>query len=198
MQKEINMKKQLADVLIELMKNMSLDKITVKDIVDKAGVSRQTFYYYFHDIYEVIEWYLDDLAEKTIGEFNYNEDWIYGYLVVLRWAKANKTILMNIYYSVSREMIEFYLNRTLYDYVLQVVLRKGANRNVTLKQKEFIANFYTMSLNAVTLDWMRKNMKEEPEQLADEIFTLIKGDCERALKKFEVSNKSGYKEKINI
>ena len=32
-----------------------LQKITVRDIVDDCGINRNTFYYYFRDIYEVAE-----------------------------------------------------------------------------------------------------------------------------------------------
>ena len=105
---------------------------------------------------------------------------------------------MNIYYAVHRETIEFYLNRTLYEYVLNVVMTKGENMAVTSKQKERIANFYTMSLNAITLEWMRTNMKEDPDCLAWEIYILIKGDCERALRNFEVFNKVGMKDKKKL
>jgi AcrR family transcriptional regulator len=32
-----------------------IDKITVRDVVDECGINRNTFYYYFQDIYAVLE-----------------------------------------------------------------------------------------------------------------------------------------------
>ena len=38
----------------ELLLEKSIDKITINDITEKCGINRQTFYYHFHDIYELI------------------------------------------------------------------------------------------------------------------------------------------------
>lgn len=47
---------KLAEVLKKLMKEKSLHKITIQDIVEESGLTRQSFYYHFHDICEIIEW----------------------------------------------------------------------------------------------------------------------------------------------
>ena len=43
-------KKAIVETFLELLKEHSLDKITVKDIVEKCGINRNTFYYYYQDI----------------------------------------------------------------------------------------------------------------------------------------------------
>lgn len=47
---------KLAEALKKLMKEKSLHKITIQDIVEESGLTRQSFYYHFHDICEIIEW----------------------------------------------------------------------------------------------------------------------------------------------
>ena len=49
-------KKALAESLKELGSTRILDKITVADITEHCGVNRQTFYYHFKDILDLIEW----------------------------------------------------------------------------------------------------------------------------------------------
>ena len=46
-------KHALAGALLELLNTTTLDNITVKDIVERAQVSRQTFYYHFGDVYQL-------------------------------------------------------------------------------------------------------------------------------------------------
>ena len=46
----------LAQCFKELMKEKSFQKIIVKDITDRANVKRPTFYTYFRDKYDVVEW----------------------------------------------------------------------------------------------------------------------------------------------
>ena len=48
----------LAYALKDLLKNKPLNKITVSDITDKCGINRQTFYYHFADIMELVGWLL--------------------------------------------------------------------------------------------------------------------------------------------
>lgn len=59
----INVKKLLADALIELSDEKPLSKITVCDIVTRAGTGRQTFYNHFKDKNDLIYW----IFCKTLG-----------------------------------------------------------------------------------------------------------------------------------
>ena len=48
-------KKAIIESFLHLAERKPPDKITVRDIVDDCGVNRNTFYYYFQDIYAVLE-----------------------------------------------------------------------------------------------------------------------------------------------
>jgi AcrR family transcriptional regulator len=54
-------KKVLQDSLVEIMKTKSILDITIKEICDKAGVSRSTFYTYYKDQYNLLR----QLEEET-------------------------------------------------------------------------------------------------------------------------------------
>lgn len=54
-----NTKKMLANTLLSLMKKKSLSKITISEIVKECQINRKTFYYHFEDIYELLEWHLE-------------------------------------------------------------------------------------------------------------------------------------------
>ena len=49
-------KKALAETLKKLLSKNKLNKITIKEITEDCGVNRQTFYYHFKDIYDLLEW----------------------------------------------------------------------------------------------------------------------------------------------
>ena len=48
-------KREIKTRFMELLSEKNLDKITVKELVDACGISRNTFYYHYHDIFEVME-----------------------------------------------------------------------------------------------------------------------------------------------
>lgn len=56
----------LAESFKELMLKSSFDKITIKMITDAAGVIRPTFYNYFQDKHEVMEWLLEEEVFKGV------------------------------------------------------------------------------------------------------------------------------------
>ena len=44
----------IMDSLIDLLRKKPFIKITVKDIVTHCGINRNTFYYHFEDIYDLL------------------------------------------------------------------------------------------------------------------------------------------------
>ena len=54
----------IARTLIELLDEKPMSKVTVKDIVERCGVNRNTFYYHFHDIPAVVEYlyYMNEVS----------------------------------------------------------------------------------------------------------------------------------------
>ena len=61
----------LAESLKELSKTRPIEKITIKEITDNAGVIRPTFYNHFQDKYELLEWIVrEDLMEPAMPLFD--------------------------------------------------------------------------------------------------------------------------------
>ena len=48
-------RREIKTRFMELLSEKNLDKITVKELADVCGISRNTFYYHYHDIFEVME-----------------------------------------------------------------------------------------------------------------------------------------------
>ena len=49
-------KRKIADCVKKLMRKKEIRKITIQDVMDAMNMSRQSFYYHFKDIYDVLEW----------------------------------------------------------------------------------------------------------------------------------------------
>ncbi len=58
---KISMKELLCEGLYELMKTKPFEKITIKQICDKTGVIRGTFYNHFMDKYEALEYLITQM-----------------------------------------------------------------------------------------------------------------------------------------
>lgn len=178
----------VADALEALSENLPLDRITVRDLTSRCGIARQTFYYYFHDIYDVVEWFFRQAVETALGECHGMEDWPTGYLLLLRFMQQHKTLVTNIYRSVRREYVDYFMNQMLLRYVQPLATQTAEGMNVTQEQAEFVARFYTLALNNISLDWIRNGMKESPAALADKASTLLRGTFQKSLSNFQQQN----------
>ena len=83
-------KKALAASLKKLLSKKELAKITISNITDDCGVNRQTFYYHFKDVYDLLEWiYLNEVIQSMNGKDTY-DNWQQVFLSIFEYILANK------------------------------------------------------------------------------------------------------------
>jgi Bacterial regulatory proteins, tetR family. len=63
-------KRILANSLKEMMKSKAIEKISIREITDNANVNRQTFYYHFEDIYDLLKWTFQQEAVQLLAVHN--------------------------------------------------------------------------------------------------------------------------------
>ena len=89
--------------LKKLLSRKELSKITISNITDECGVNRQTFYYHFKDIYDLLEWIYKNEVIDEID--NKDEDWQQRFLYIFKYVLKNKEFVKNTYNSISREYL---------------------------------------------------------------------------------------------
>lgn len=178
-------KEALALSLKKLLLQKTLDKITVKDVVEDCGVNRQTFYYHFQDIYDLLSWLFVQEAEKTLKENRTHDTWKIGLLQGLYYIREHKKLIVNAYHSVARENLERYLYTVTFDLIMYVIEEEAVGFKVDKEDKKFIADFYKYAFVGLVLEWIRKGMKEEPEKIVSQLGNLIDGNFKKDLAKFE-------------
>ena len=177
-------KRALEASLKKLLLQKPLNKITINDITEDCGVNRMTFYYHFKDIYDLVDWIMVEDAAKALEGRQSFETWTDAFLDILRQVQENKVLVMNVYRSMSREQVEQYLYK-----LLDPMLREFMDRNIrdfTVQDadKQFIIDFYKYALVGMVLEWIRKDMKEDPVRMTERLNILLHGDFERALRRF--------------
>lgn len=120
------MKQTIAETFLRLTQKKSVDSITVKDIVDACGISRQSFYYHFQDIMEVIEWSIDQAAQRML-ECSLQASTLQAALrlFVVQFIEESDTLLRFLH-SQRREAVEKLLVRALSDYLHRYAQRLDA------------------------------------------------------------------------
>lgn len=179
-------KKALIESFIKLLNQTSLDKITVKEIVDDCGVNRNTFYYYFKDIYDLLDEIFTEETKRVVDGGKIYSSWQDAFLESARFALENKRAIYHVYNSLSREQVERYLYGVTDSLVLGFVQKQAEGLNVPEEDRKFIADFYKYALVGFLLEWVRGGMKEDPEYFVNKMGKLFDGNI-----KFSLENSVG-------
>ncbi len=182
-------KYDLEKALKELMQKKPLDKITISDLTEACSLSRMAFYYHFRDIYDLVEWIcLEDASRALQGKKTY-DTWQEGMLQIFEVVLENKAFILNVYHSISREQIENYLFRLVYDLLRGVVEEKSVGMNISEEEKRFIADFYKYGFVGIMLDWIKGGMKEDYRIIADRMGNTLQGNVTNAIENFQSHRK---------
>ncbi|EOS54609.1 hypothetical protein C812_03384 [Paenibacillus barengoltzii G22] len=178
-------KKALAASLKQRMSSVPLNKITVKQLVDDCGLNRQTFYYHFQDIYELLGWiYQTEAVDAIAGKRSYRT-WTQGFLKIFKYIEDNRAFCLNTLNSLARSHLDAYLYNVTNNLVMGVVQEVSAGMQVDAEDQRFLANFYTLAFTGLVIGWMRDGMRERPEAIIEKLSELVEGHFEQALQRYE-------------
>lgn len=181
-------KKVLAESLKKLMAIKPLNKISIKEIADDCGYNRQTFYYHFQDIYDLVEWIY---KEETISLFNsYQSNGTLGGVVLhlLEYLKENKAVALCSFHSMGHTHLKHFFYKNINEVIMSVVNEYAKDLQVSEEHKAFIAHFYTISFVGIIENWLEDGFEHEPEELVFLLELTIKGNIRGALERFSESS----------
>ena len=179
-------KRALEQSLKNLLLKKPLTKITVSDIAADCGINRMTFYYHFKDIYDLVEWACLEDAKRALDEKKTCDTWQQGLLQIFEAVQQNKPFILNVYRCVHREQVEKYLTPLTDDLLLGVINELSAGMVVRAEDKAFIAQVYSYAFVGLMLDWIKDEMKQNPETLVNRFALVIQDDVSCALNRFRV------------
>lgn len=164
----------LARELKKLMTEKALDRITVSDLAEAAGINRQTFYYHYHDIYEVVEKIFSSMCGSAFGDCADFAEWAKCMENFLFLLKKEKNFSEHCVRVLSRERMEMILYPVLMETIGSVMKNSSADMVLEPKDKTLISNFYKFALTGIILSWIDGGMQDDIPYLAERIALLVR------------------------
>ena len=169
----------------DLAASRPVDKITVKDITDQCGISRNTFYYHYQDIYQVLKAYVQYSAEHVIELMveDEGEDGKAG-LREIRYLEANRELLCNLYRSAANEEVRNCLqsaSQIIFDRLIESV---SQGLEVQAEDKKILSAVCQYTVRGIMTSWMEEDGMlngETLEQVLVRLGYLFKGAIREAL-----------------
>lgn len=140
---------RLANTLRDLMAdNYPLNEISVRLLTKKCGVSRPTFYYHFHDIYDLVTLvflneHIPDLRKaKTVQKIL---ACIYSYYI------SNENFINVILASSAKDLFVEFLDNNCYQTFFKILTTLDDEKLLDVSEKKNIARFYAIAFaSAIT------------------------------------------------
>ncbi len=168
-------KKALSQALKEIMTHIPFEKITINDVTAEAGVSRNTFYYHFSDINELLAWTFDNEIVKGLENYEDLNTWNDGLLSVLNYTEENRKFCLNTFHSFNRDRLEIFLYNITYQMLVSIMSQSYSEKVLATELKEQIADFYGRGIVAQVIHWLTTRLDEPKDQLIARIERVTKG-----------------------
>lgn len=185
--------KAMMAAFLKLLESRSMDKITVKDIIEEVGVNRNTFYYHFEDIYDLIDSIFHEEMKSVTAEVR--EDSTFE-SIMERAAQIildNRAAIRHIYDSKSRDVIYKYLDKVTNTFINTLVRRKAEGTGVSEDGIMFITYYYSSATISHTLRWIERGMPDYNDKLIRIMATSFDATIEPMIANFAEQEKSNAK-----
>ncbi|WP_040411385.1 TetR-like C-terminal domain-containing protein [Desulfosporosinus sp. OT] len=177
----------LANSLKKLMLSHSINHIHVKMITDDCGFTRHTFYNHFHDVYELLGWIFSCEVIDGVDQYCTLDQWQQGLQLILDYTADNRIICLNTYRSLGRDHLEAFLQRVFYRFLFRII--EDISKSMVLSEdiKLDCCEFYSNALMGVFISWLKRDLRETPQQMLKQIDQMMSGNIVNTLSKFDRS-----------
>ena len=180
--KYLNTALLMDEALLLLLEKKDFDFISVKEVCDKAGVNRSTFYLHYEN--------MDDLLKETTGLINkrfyesfgnkiinlsvsskedlffIKDEYLMPYLNLIKKYKKVFKLIHDKPYLFDNNSAKDNLYNSLFNQILSMY-------GVKEEDKEYVFAYYTQGTLAIILKWVEKDCVDEIEKISKLIIEVI-------------------------
>ena len=174
--------KAIMITFLEILKQKSLDKITVKDIIEKAEINRNTFYYYYDDIYDLIDSIFETEKQMVMGKRKENSTFYDEFVNAASIVINHRQAIAHIYYSKSKDLLYNYLEEVTEEVVRRFVKKAAKGYDISEDGIEYVTYFYSSAIVGSTMHWVRQGMPDYSKSLIRKISDTFEVSLEVVIK----------------
>lgn len=159
----VDTQRHIANVTVALLRQMSIEDISVKKIIEASHTSRTTFYRYFQDKYEVITWIYISEVDRIVAETDCFSQLT---LRIFQFMYDNREFFIRSFnYEQQNSLVAYMAERSLEDCIRVV---KDALHTETLPRKtEGAVEFFVAGCIRTWQSWVHRGIKDPPELVLD-------------------------------
>ena len=177
-------KYRLAYAMKECMETTSVENITVKQITEKCGLTRQTFYRNFLDKYDLINWYFDKLLIKSFEHMGRGRT-VYDALVKkFTYIREEQMFFATAFRYDEQNSLRQHDFELILQFYENLIYEKTGR--VPQEKMHYMLEMYCQSSIYMTVKWVTGGLICTPEELAAIIVDGMPGKVAELLVRLEI------------
>jgi len=153
-------KKAIMESFGKLIESKPLDRITVKDIVADCGVTRNTFYYHFEDIFDLAKTVLSERLSQIGTVFGQENDWEGFFLLLAKSITKNRRTIRNFIHSSKSKETSRFIRQILVTAVEKLFDRIADGKTIDPTMRAQIVEFYANAALATAMEKLDSGTEE--------------------------------------
>ena len=177
-------KYELADAMKRCMKTAPVEKITVKEIVEACGVTRQTFYRNFQDKYDLINWYFDKLVLQSFEQIGMGNTVGESLTQKFEFILNEKAFFTEAFRSDDYNSVKEHDFELILQFYKDLIARKTSRP--LEEEMEFLLEMYCRGSVYMTEKWVLGGMKDTPRRMSDKLVEAMPPKLEKVFSELEL------------
>ena len=176
----------IMQAFMDLLAQKSVDKITVTDVIEKANVNRNTFYYYYDNIPSLLGAFFEQERIKFSGSSQRSDSLAEEYQRACALFRENRAAISHIYQSENRKAISNYLETAAEMFVGRFVRKAAEPYGLEEEGIRYVTHFYSYAIVGLTMHWIQENMPLDdmvlPERIESTFYASVEqviADCKK-------------------
>lgn len=161
--------------LKKFMEKKPLRKITVSEIIADCDINRNTFYYHFEDIYDLLKWTLEQEAIEVVKKFNFLIDTEDAVRFVIRYVAQNAHMLNCAYDTMGRDELKRFFYNDFITIIRGIVDDCEATNHLSVSAdfKSFLCDFLTEATSGILVNGFQNQGFPNEDEIVKNITTIV-------------------------
>jgi len=158
-----------------------LDKITVRDIVEDCGLTRNTFYYHYEDVYDLLSDVLESEIERALSVPAGGASWETMLLDMLSFLTDSPQIGRHIFQSKCQDAMRVYLSKVISELTDRYIEQNVRDLDYSQQDRKLICDICCHALYGLLEEWLTGRSDVALEAELRRVAQLFEGTVRHAL-----------------
>ncbi len=184
-------KKKMADALKKLVKNKAFTKITVSEICTECSINRNTFYYYFENMYDLLYWVYDQEIKNIVTSFQCSNSNVTKVLkFIFEYIDNNIQLCQAAYESLGEQELKILFENDINSFLTAAIAytEKTDICSVSEDFKNFLTFNFTAMVGSQTVWYIKYNENLDKAKYLDYAQTTLYASLKNTISEAAAKN----------